>query len=152
MNLKTIASIASISILGFASTIGVGAIGVRHFVGSNMANECRVASNAYIDLANTQTRDLLSMEALVKQIEENPFATFGVIGPITSLSSQIKTRWDELDTANRAYLDKCVITDDLQSFVFGGYVRELREDKRESDYQMETVRQRFVDTADRVLS
>ena len=140
-------------LVGSTLLVGATAVTARHVVGSGIGNECRIASEAYIQLANDQEADINKFEGMLKQVEMNPWSAFGLMGPMTALGTEVKDRWVALDEAESVYSDKCVgplIVSDFNKFMFNGYVDQYRDNKIEAEMDMENARDNIITLMDRL--
>lgn len=118
-----------------ASTLAVAgtAATARQIVGSNMGNECRIATDSYVELAEAQSEDLNKLNGYLTQVVNNPWSSFSLSGPITLVGERAGDRWEAINEAEDGYLDTCVPDPGFQTTVFSGYVEEQRSDKWEAE-------------------
>ncbi len=128
------------------STLAVGAVGatVRQVVGTNMGNECKVAVTDYVSLANVQETQLVAVNGYIEQIVDNPWSVVIVGGKLTDISEEITTRWEEIEKADAAYVESCVLDDDFKQWVFGGYLIDNRREKWTAEELLESTRQETI--------
>ena len=127
-------------VVGSTLLVGGTAATARQIVGTNMGDECRIAADAYIELAEEQGKDLNKLTGYLGQVANNPWAALGLSGPITVVGERASERWDEIKVAETNYLGACVPDPGFESTVFGGYVEEQRSDKWEAEANMEEAR------------
>ena len=111
-SLSVIAAGLAVGLIGVTATAGVAALATRHVVGSNIGNQCKVASDAYVQLANDQEGDLNKAHQIMSQIQQNPFSTFALAGTMTTLASEVKDRWEDLNEAESCLLYTSDAADD----------------------------------------
>ena len=137
-------------IVGSTVLLASTAATARHVVGSNYGAQCKIASDEYVSLANAQERDLSKMNSLMDQVVDNPWAMLGLSGPLTVTAERIGDRWDDINSAEDAYLDQCVPDSDFQQFAIGGYVEEERSAKWEAEYEMDKTFETTTNLMDRL--
>jgi len=87
------------------------------------------------------------LNSLMTDVVDNPWAILGIGGPLTVVAERVGDRWEDINTAEDAYLDQCVPDSDFQQFVIGGYVENERSEKWEAEYDMD----RSYDVAEELM-
>jgi len=130
--------------LGLAATTVFSGLVARQVIGSQAADQCRVAVDSYTTLAEDQIKDMETAHSLVDMIVENPFSALMVGGQLASIGAQSEGRWEDIDEAEGQYYDSCVQTGFLASIV-DPYTDELRQEKWATEAQLESTRDALLE-------
>ncbi len=126
----------ALSVAAALTATGVMGASVRQLIGTNAANQCRVAVDSYVALAEAQEKDLKTMAFYLEAILDNPFSAFGVTGPLTTLTAEVRNRGDDLADANSDYLDSCASDGGLYAAIVDPYTDPIRAEKWEAEFEV----------------
>ena len=144
---KTIAlTVAAATVL-----TGITALGTRQVIGSQAADQCRVAVDSYVELAEAQEKDLSYGISMMEMIGDSPFAALGLLGQISTMGTDVSARWENLAAADDGYLESCVYTG-FKGNVVDSYTIGIREEKWEAEFSLDNKSEEFEATRVRVFN